>query len=203
MKIKWYGHACFEIVSHGYSVVIDPYSPNSVPGLAMPRLDANKVLCTHEHEDHNNKKGVRTVKNDRCPFRFSTLKTYHDDENGERRGKNSIFILESEGVRVAHLGDLGCMPNDEQLKALEGLDAVMIPVGGYYTVDPELAAEIVRRISPRVIIPMHYRSEKFGYGVLSSVDDFIDLITDRECYEYGSSIEINGDTETQIAILTL
>ena len=203
MKIKWYGHAYFEIVSNGYSVVIDPYSPNSVPGLSMPRVDANKVLCTHEHHDHNNKKGVRIVKSNTCPFRFSTLKTYHDDENGARRGKNSIFILESAGIRVAHFGDLGCMPSDEQLESLRGLDAVMIPVGGYYTLDASLAAELIRRIEPKVIIPMHYRSEAFGYGVLGTVDEFIDLLDGYECYEYGQSIEISADAEEQIAVLTL
>ena len=203
MKIKWYGHACFEIVSENYTVVIDPYKSNSVPGLSMPRIDANKVLCTHEHEDHNNKRGVRIVKNDKCPFRFSTLKTYHDDENGARRGKNSIFILENDGVRIAHLGDLGCMPTDEQIASLEGVDAVMIPVGGYYTVEPALAADLVRRISAKVVIPMHYRSEEWGYGVLATVDDFIDLLDEYECYEYGSSIGIDKSTERQIAVLTL
>ena len=169
----------------------------------MPRLDANKVLCTHDHEDHNNKKGVRIVSSNTCPFRFSTLKTYHDDENGARRGKNSLFVLASAGIRVAHFWDLGCMPSDAQLALLEKLDAVMIPVGGYYTVDAPVAAEIIGRISPKVIIPMHYRSEKFGYGVLGTVDEFIDLLDGYECYEYGASIEINAETEEQIAVLTL
>ena len=131
------------------------------------------------------------------------MKTYHDDENGARRGKNSIFILENDGVRIAHLGDLGCMPTDEQIASLEGVDAVMIPVGGYYTVEPALAADLVRRISAKVVIPMHYRSEEWGYGVLATVDDFIDLLDEYECYEYGSLIGIDKSTERQIAVLTL
>ena len=204
MKIKWYGHACFEVVSGNYSVVIDPYGYNSVPGLSLPRIDANKVLCTHTHEDHNNKKAVRIIKNGNCPFRFATVKTYHDDEMGAKRGNNSIFILESEGLRVAHFGDLGCTPDDEQLEMLRGLDVAMIPVGSYYTIGAELAHEILQKLGDvKVIIPMHYRGEGFGYGVLDTVDRFLDLVDDRECYEYGSEIEIDKDTERHVAVMTL
>ena len=204
MKIKWYGHSCFVISRNGYSVIIDPYSPNSVPGLSMPTLDVNKVLCTHSHEDHNYKNGVRVVKKDVCPFRFSTVKTFHDGENGARRGKNSVFVLECDGLRIAHFGDIGCIPDDKQLKEIGRLDAALMPVGGYYTVNAEGAAEIIRRLEDvKVIIPMHYRTVDAGYGVLDTVDRFAELIDDRECYEYGNEITLDTDTERQLAILTL
>jgi len=203
MKIKWYGHACFKISSGNYSVVIDPYSPNSVPGLAPIRLDADKVLCTHDHHDHNAKGIVKLTKSAPSPFKYATVKTFHDEENGAARGKNSIYILEAEGLRVAHFGDLGCIPTDEQLHTIGKLDALMIPVGGYYTIDAKTAALILSKLDVKVIIPMHYRHGDVGYGVLDTLDTFEALINDRPVFDYGNEIEITSDTEKQLAVLSL
>ena len=203
MKIKWHGHACFSISSGDFSVVIDPYSPNSVPGLSPLRLRANKILCTHDHHDHNCKAAVELTKNAESPFKYATVKTFHDEVEGAKRGKNSIYILEAEGVRAAHFGDLGCIPTDEQLKEIGKLNAVMIPVGGYYTIDAKTAAEILAKLDVKVIIPMHYRDGDVGYGVLDTLDTFEFLITDRPAFDYGDEIEITEETEKQLAVLSL
>ncbi len=203
MKIKWHGHACFSISSGDFSVVIDPYSPNSVPGLSPLRLRANKILCTHDHHDHNCKAAVALTKTAESPFKYATVKTFHDEVEGAKRGKNSIYILEAEGVRAAHFGDLGCIPTDEQLKEIGKLDAVMIPVGGYYTIDAKTAAEILSKLDVKVIIPMHYRDGDVGYGVLDTLDTFESLITDRPAFDYGDEIEITEETEKQLAVLSL
>ena len=203
MKIKWYGHACFKIISGNYSVVIDPYSPNSVPGLSPLRLKADKVLCTHDHHDHNAKDAVELIKNSASPFKYATVKTFHDEVGGEKRGKNSIYILEAEGLRVAHFGDLGCIPTDEQLNTIGNLDAAMIPVGGYYTIDAKTAKLILSKLDVKVIIPMHYRNGDVGYGVLDTLDTFESLITDRPAFDYGDEIEIAVDTEKQLAVLNI
>lgn len=203
MKIKWHGHACFEITSGGFTVVIDPYSPNSVPGLSPLRLRANKILCTHDHHDHNCKAAVALTKTTVSPFKYATVKTFHDEVGGEKRGKNSIYILEAEGLRVAHFGDVGCIPTDEQLAEIGKLDAAMIPVGGYYTVDAKTAALTLSKLDVKVIIPMHYRNGDIGYGVLDTLDTFESLIKDRPTFDYGDEIEIKTDTEKQLAVLSL
>jgi len=203
MKIKWHGHACFEVSSGDFTVVIDPYSPNSVPGLSPLRLKANKVLCTHDHHDHNYTAAVAVTKKCGSPFKYATVKTFHDEENGAARGKNSIYILEAEGLRVAHFGDLGCVPTDEQINTIGKLDAVMIPVGGYYTIDAKNAALILSKLDVKVIIPMHYRNGDVGYGVLDTLDTFEALITDRPAFDYGNEIEITSYTEKQLAVLSL
>ena len=203
MKIKWHGHACFSISSRDFSVVIDPYSPNSVPGLSPLRLRANKILCTHDHHDHNCKAAVELTKTAESPFKYATDKTCHDEVEDAKRGKNSIYILEAESVRVAHFGDIGCIPTDEQLKEIGKLNAVMIPVGGYYTIDAKTAAEILAKLDVKVIIPMHYRDGDVGYGVLDTLDTFESLITDRPAFDYGDEIEITADTEKQLAVLSL
>ncbi len=201
MIIKYYGHACFAVTSGDYTVVIDPYGYNSVPGLPALRIDAQKVLCTHTHDDHANKRAVRILPAESSPFTYGTVKTFHDDEGGSKRGKNSVFVLCAEGMRVAHFGDLGHRLTTEQLAELGQLDAVMIPVGGYYTIDAAAAAETVRALGVRVVIPMHYRTEKSGYGVLATVDEFLSLMPELEVYDYGDALELTPNTEKQVAVL--
>lgn len=202
IRITWLGHACFKVESQGYAVVIDPYEDGYVPGLAPLRDTANHVLCSHKHGDHNYKAAISVSGRASSPFRITALPTYHDDKLGELRGSNTIHILENGFLRVAHLGDLGCGLTEEQAVLLTGLDAVMIPVGGYYTIDARQAKALVDRIQPKVVIPMHYRGETFGFDVLATIDDFTDLC--EVVVEYpGCFLELTKDTEPHTAILKL
>lgn len=134
IKIKWLGHSCFAVECKNYRIVLDPFEPGSVPGLLSVREEADLVLCSHEHFDHNYRAGVVVSEQPgESPFRVTALSSYHDDQQGALRGKNTIFLLEAEGMRIVHFGDIGCMPGELVLEKLRGADAVMIPVGGHYT----------------------------------------------------------------------
>lgn len=200
MKITWLGHACFKVESGEYAVVIDPYEDNYVAGLGKIRETADKVLCTHGHRDHNYVEAVTLQEKWGRPFEVTAIPTWHDDKQGALRGENTMYILDNGSLRVAHLGDLGCDLTEEQEKQLGGLDAVMIPVGGYYTIDARQAKQVVDRIRPRVVIPMHYRGGDFGYDVLGTLDEFTDLCD--VVVEYpGNELEIFADTEPHVAVL--
>lgn len=175
MKLIWYGHSCFKIESAQGSVVIDPYAPDYVPGLALPTpLMADEVICSHSHSDHGYSAAVtRTGRN--ATFAATQYDTFHDEVNGAKRGKNRITVIDAEGLRLVHMGDIGHTLSPELIRALGRVDVLLIPVGGYYTVDAPTAKKIVDSINPRVTIPMHYRGEGFGYDVLAPVQAYTAL----------------------------
>jgi L-ascorbate metabolism protein UlaG (beta-lactamase superfamily) len=174
MKLTWYGHSCFLVETAEGSAVLDPYAPGSVPGLTLPPLRADLVLCSHGHRDHGYRDGARLSGREPA-FSVSTLDTWHDDRGGALRGPNTVHILEAEGLRLVHLGDLGHMLSPEQIAALGRVDILLIPVGGHYTIGPETAAEVVRALRPGITVPMHYRGAGFGYDVIGPVEDFLAL----------------------------
>ena len=203
MKLTWLGHSCFKMESNGYTVILYPYEDDYVPGLAPVRETADAVFCSHEHKDHN-ARAVVTLKQDKTPspFTITEIHTWHDEVQGAKRGENCIRIFDDGTYRVAHLGDLGCELEPEQIEQLKGLDAVMIPVGGFYTIDATQAKVLIDQIQPRVTIPMHYRGADFGYDVIGTLDEFMNLC---DCVvEYaGNSIELNGEMLQQVAVLKL
>ena len=177
IQIQWLGHSCFRVECQGYVIVLDPFAPGSVPGCKdIQNVEADQVLCSHEHGDHNYRAGVILRENGpENPFTITALPWYHDYQQGALRGPNTIYVLEAQGLRVAHFGDVGCMPSQEVLDQLKNLDAIMLPVGGHFTVGPQEAMDIVKAIQPRVVIPMHYRSDEFGFEVLGTVGAFLEV----------------------------
>ena len=200
MRIIWNGHSCFTLESAGGTVVVDPYLDGSVPGLAPLRLQADAVYCSHGHRDHGGTEVV-ALSGDTPEMAVETLNTWHDDQQGAQRGPNVIHIFQTEGLRVAHLGDLGCELEPEQLEALKGLDALMIPVGGFYTIDAKQAKALTDLLQPRVTIPMHYRSSTFGYDVIAPLEDYLSLCGDVVRYP-GNTLVLSKDTPKQTAVLT-
>ena len=180
MHLTWLGHSCFKIEKEGYTVIVDPYKDDSVPGLRKIRETADLVFCSHEHGDHCGRECVKIREGGKNPFQITEIPTYHDDSEGSQRGKNIIRIFDDGEARIAHFGDLGCLLTPEQEELLGGLDLVLIPVGGFYTIDGETAAEIVKRIKPKKVIPMHYRDSKRGYGyeVIGPVQPFTKAFPD-------------------------
>lgn len=174
MILTWYGHSCFLLETAEGSVVFDPYAPGSVPGLTLPALRADAVLCSHGHRDHGYAEAV-TLSGRKPGFRVTEIDSFHDDKHGLLRGKNTIYVVEAEGKRVAHLGDLGHELNDRQLAALGRIDLLLIPVGGHYTIDAQTAARTAEAIGARLTVPMHYRGAGFGYDVIGPVEDFLAL----------------------------
>ncbi len=174
--LTWYGHSCFRLdFQEGGSVIFDPYAPGSVPGVELPEgLIAELVLCSHGHGDHN-AAGRVALSGKEPGFTVSAIDTYHDPKKGKLRGPNRIYIVEHSGFRAAHLGDLGCRPEPEQLSALRDLDLLLIPVGGHFTIGPKEARTLLNDLSPRIAVPMHYRRGKQGFPILHPMDSFAKL----------------------------
>lgn len=200
MRLIWNGHSCFTLETSQGRVVFDPYLDDYVPGLAHLDLTADLVLCSHLHRDHGARNLVKLT--GRSPaVQVEEIATFHDPKEGALRGPNTIRVLTAEGLRVAHLGDLGCELEGWQLEKLRGVDVLLVPVGGYYTIDAAQAQALAEQVKPRVVVPMHYRSDTFGYDVLTTVEDFLAFRSDVVRYE-GNTLEITKDTPAQTAVLT-
>ena len=184
MQISWKGQACFYITVQraGHEqvrIVIDPYE--SSIGLSVLSLEADIVLSTHDHADHNN---VKAVKSDAFvitgPGEYEIqevsiqgIPSFHDDVEGKERGKNTIFIIEAEGMKLCHLGDMGQGElSAEQVSQIGNVDILFVPVGGVYTIDAKGASKMVNQIEPRIVIPMHYFLPKLKFS-LGTVDEFL------------------------------
>ncbi len=181
MLIRHVGHAEFLIETEsGCRIVTDPYDASC--GYPVPELTADAVLVSHQHHDHNavetlkgnprviDKAGTYTLDSD---IRVTALKGYHDNEQGAKRGETLLFLLETEGLRVVHLGDLGDALTDEQAEQLKNPDILMIPVGGFFTIDAALALKTARQLGARVVLPMHYKTEYNRDWPISGPEEFL------------------------------
>lgn len=171
VRIIWHGHSCFEINSEQAVVILDPYQ--EVPGYDLLELEADLVLASHEHDDHNARSRVK-LSSRKVDVNVEAIATFHDPEQGNLRGGNTIHIVTLGGKRIAHCGDLGHALSKEQAARLQNLDLLLIPVGGHYTIDADTAAGIVRLTKPDVVVPMHYRDGDAGFDVISTVQPFLD-----------------------------
>lgn len=170
MNITWYGQSCFRLSLQGQkksrqwtSVVIDPFGEST--GLKLPKIEADILLITHDHDDHGNKKiaGKETFIID-SPGEYELrdifihgIFSFHDAEKGKERGSNTIYTIETDDIKVCHMGDFGEEElSNEQLKQIGEIDVLMIPIGGGSTIDAKQATKIMSQLEPRVIIPMHY-----------------------------------------------
>ncbi len=178
MEITYLGHSAFRIKGKKTSIVTDPFDP-AVTGFKIPSVQADIVTVSHEHKDHNNIKAVSgeplvisgpgeyEVKG----VRITGLRTYHDNTKGEERGYNTVYRIEIDNVAIVHLGDLGHKLSDKEIEILDGVDILMIPVGGTYTINAAEAVEVISHLEPKVIIPMHYKSAKTSPEVTSKLDE--------------------------------
>ncbi len=182
MKVKWLGHATFLITSDaGIRIITDPYMPNERLTYDEIKESADIVTVSHGHGDHNNVAAVQgnpEVVREAVPveikgIRFNGILTYHDNAGGSQRGNNIIFCFEVDGIRVCHLGDLGHELSDKQVAELGKVDILLIPVGGNYTIDAEVATGTCAKLTPNVVIPMHYRNDRCSSFPVSGVDEFL------------------------------
>ena len=184
MQIVWKGHACFFITAsmgnHAQvKIVFDPY--DETIGLRLPSMEADLVLVSHDHADHNN---AKAIKGD--PFIASSpgeyevkgvfvkgIPSFHDNTKGKERGKNTIYVVDAEDMRLCHLGDLGQSElTSEQVDQIGEIDILFAPVGGTYTVDAKEAAHVVSQIEPKIVVPMHYAMPHVK-AKLAGVDQFL------------------------------
>lgn len=183
LTIRWWGQACFSISDGTRTVLADPFPADF--GYKVPEVEAQVVLVTHEHRDHN---AVDTVRGNpavlRGPGRHEAaglsilgVPAFHDAEHGAKRGPNTLFTWEMAGLKLAHVGDLGHVLTDEQVVALAApVDVLMIPVGGYYTIDAVQAVQVARQLQARVILPMHVKTAALSRLPIAVVDDFLQAL---------------------------
>ena len=201
MKLTWYGHSCFMLESRAGKVVFDPYADDFPPGLRLPQLAADLVLCSHGHGDHNAEDKV-TLSGEQTDYTVESLCCWHDDEGGKKRGENLIRIVSGGGARVCHLGDVGHMLPPGQIKAIGHVDALLIPVGGYYTIDAGTARELADAIDAQLVIPMHYRGEGFGLEPIGTLEEYTRLCGNVE-YIDGNSYELTPGEGPKTVVLRL
>ena len=184
LRFKWFGQACFEI-SNSVSIVTDPHDGDSV-GLETPGAEGDFITVSHDHYDHASgvdlisNPGTTVVKSlgdDAEEINLRSFKSYHDRSEGQARGDNIIFKFEVDGVKICHLGDLGHKLSPEKVQEIRPIDVLLIPVGGKFTIDGSEAAETVRDIQSKVVIPMHYSVEGLEVPI-SGPEQFLRSIKD-------------------------
>ncbi|MBR3335174.1 MAG: MBL fold metallo-hydrolase [Clostridia bacterium] len=206
MLIKHIGHAEFLVETEsGVRIATDPYDAGC--GYPLRKVKADIALISHHHHDHDaveNLKGSPRMIDTAGKFtpepdvKITAIRGFHDDAEGAKRGETLMFLIETEGLRIVHLGDLGCALNEEQAEILKAPDVLMIPVGGFYTIDAEQARETASRLGARIILPMHYRTEYNKDWPISDREAFISLYDPAEiCGEAEALRVTRGDIEYQ------
>jgi len=185
MDITWFGHSCFLIKGKEQTIITDPCHPDLGYRLGEPEADI--VTLSHFHPGHNYIEGVvDDPKKIRSPGEYEIRGTFitgvasfHDDKKGELRGKNTIYVIEMDGITLCHLGDLGHPLDPHLVEELGDVDILFLPVGEVSTIAIDTAVEVVRQLEPPFVIPMHYKTEAFT-GNLSLVNKFLDKMRIRE-----------------------
>jgi len=216
MHIIWHGQSFFQIQTslnkgEQTTLAIDPFDESI--GLKAPSITADILLITHDHADHNNKKAVKGT-----PFLIDGpgeyevkevfikgIPSFHDEEEGKKRGLNTIYTLELEEMKLCHLGDFGQKElTEDQLEQIGDIDILMIPVGGEFTIDAKGAAHVISQIEPKIVIPMHYALPKLK-AKLDEVDKFLKEIGQKSAIPQEKLLIKKKDLplETQVVVLTI
>ncbi len=200
MEIIWYGHSSFSLFDKT-KLITDPYIHGAYDGAVKYdpiNEDADIVTASHKHEDHYgihtiggnpviiDKEGVYQEKG----FKIEMIKSFHDDKQGALRGENLIgkFITPS-NITVIHFGDQGTIPNENILLKLKNADIILIPIGGTFTIDYKEAFEIIEILEPKIVIPMHYKTDKLGFDI-DNINNFLSLFSN---YSKVHTLNINKE----------
>ena len=208
MDISWLGHSCFVVKGKERTIITDPYHPDLGYHLGNPEADI--AIVSHFHPGHSYIEGVANEpKQIRSPGEYEIggtfitgIGSFHDNKKGELRGRNTIYVIEMDGITLCHLGDLGHPLSLQLVEELGDIDILFLPVGEVSTIPVDTAAEIVRQLDPPIAIPMHYKTEAFK-GDLSLVDKFLDEMRIREL-EAKPKLSVTSSTlpgSTQIVVL--
>lgn len=185
MEFKWFGHSMFKITFNNISVVTDPFS--SEVGYPIPDVNSDFVTLSHEHYDHNevsiikgNPKVLKgQVKEEFSGLKINSMKTFHDPDKGAKRGENYMFKFTYDSLTTVHMGDYGQSElTEEEIDFLTGINLLLIPVGGTYTIGPKTAVDFINRLEPGIVIPMHYKTEDLSFN-LEKIDAFLSFWDDK------------------------
>ena len=205
MELRWLGHACFTVTHKGYTLCIDPYNSDYVTGYPKLRgVRADKLLISHDSYGHNYREGV--VLSGRpesdCLFTITPMEVWHDTVGGIMRGSCLIHLLEADGIRIAHMGDVGAPLTGEQIRKLYNLDAMMITAGSCTALPSQEVFRLAEELFPKVLIPMHYRDGNRGPRRLEHVEELTKHYAPSMVRQYDTDrITITSDMEPQIAVL--
>lgn len=171
MKLTWLGHSCFLLQqsTHNTTLLTDPFDASV--GYPVPDVKTDVVTCSHGHFDHHYTdslpSGYELIDTDgtfSCKdFSIKGIPCFHDDKEGALRGSNIIYVIEADGLKIAHMGDLGHFPTSTMEKELQDIDVMLMPVGGVFTLDGDQAAKVVNTLKPRITIPMHFKYPQLGF----------------------------------------
>ena len=205
MKIKWLGHACFKITEGDYSIVIDPYSSAYTAGYEELNVEADMLLVSHEHYGHNCRSAVHLSgrSENECPFEIESFEVDHDSVGGIMRGICKVHVLTANGVRVAHMSDIGTLLNGGEISKLMNLDAMMATAGSLTGLPAQEIERMYEELFPTVLIPMHYRDGDRGPRRLEQIKDLEARFEDPSFFRYydTNEIEITGGEDPHVAVL--
>ncbi len=210
MDITYLGHSAFRIKSKNTTIVMDPFDASV--GFKFPNMSANIVTVSHNHADHNNVGAINDVKKvlsgpgeyEIMDVSFIGLASYHDDQEGEDRGGNTVFVVEAEGLRLVHFGDLGHILSERFYERLGDIDIALIPVGGFYTIDAQVATDIIKSLEPTITIPMHYQASGLDPKVfekLESVEKFTSTLSQTVVADTKLNVTVSNIGEEQKVVV--
>jgi len=207
LDVTWLGHGCFRLRGRNAAVVTDPYPPSI--GLKLQRMDADLVTISHEHDNHNYTQAVREAYEIRGPGEYEVagvsvigFQTYHDADKGAKHGRNTVFLIEIDDVRICHLADLGHRLDDTDAETVSSVDVLLVPVGGRTAINAAQAAEVVRQLEPRYVVPMHYAIPGLKLE-LDPIDRFLKEmgVNTAEPLPKLSVQSTSGEFETKVVVL--
>ena len=211
LQIRWHGHSCWEITNDN-TLVTDPHDGKSI-GIPAPNVIGDIILVSHNHYDHNSVKTVeknssKVVLDGRKRNIFNVeingIESYHDEEMGSKRGSNIIFKFEIDGIKFCHLGDLGHELDDESIRNIGEVDILFVPIGGTFTIDDKQAWNVINKIKPKIIVPMHYKIGGLSLPI-AELDPFLSQ-SKYKVLHVGNEIDIEKEdlpTEPEIWTFTL
>jgi L-ascorbate metabolism protein UlaG (beta-lactamase superfamily) len=208
MKITWLGHACFLLEdSKGRKLLTDPF--DTTLGYKPYKGSPDIVTISHQHFDHNYSKGLdgnykiidKIGVFNVCDIPIKGLPSYHDKDKGAKRGDNIIFTFKMDDYTVCHLGDLGHTLSDDDMVAIGSVDILFIPVGGNYTIDGKEASEVTKKINPKIVIPMHYKTSQVSFP-LDGVETFLMYMKNASKID-SNTLVINDEIKESLSVKIL
>ena len=199
LQIRWHGHSCFEI-TNDLTLITDPHDGKSI-GIPAPNVHGDIILVSHDHFDHSS--GVKIVEKEESKIvtdgrkrtisniEISGVESFHDENFGSKRGKNIIYKFIMDEIKFCHLGDLGHELDDDTVQKLGSIDILFIPIGGNFTIDDKNAWNIIKKIKPKIIIPMHYKIGGLSLSI-AGIDPFLEQ-SKYKVIHVGNEIDIEKE----------